>query len=61
MPPGSSAVGRSLLELALPNEVLIVLIQRGGDVLVPRGGTHLAEGDTLLALAESIDELKSRL
>jgi Trk K+ transport system NAD-binding subunit len=38
-----------------------VLIQRGGDVLVPRGGTHLAEGDTLLALAESIDELKSRL
>jgi cell volume regulation protein A len=53
VPPGSSAIGRSLIELTLPKDVLIVLIQRDGDILVPRGGTHLNEKDTLLVLAES--------
>ena len=61
--PDSSSVGKTLLELSLPQDVLIVLIQRAGDILVPRGGTHLAEGDTLLVLAENIstEDLKRLL
>lgn len=52
VPEGARAVGKSLVELGLPQDVLIVLIQREGDVLVPRGGTHIGERDTLLVISE---------
>jgi len=60
VPKGSPVVGKSLIQLNLPSEMLIVLIQRDGNVLVPRGTTHVLEGDTLLLLAESatLEELK---
>jgi cell volume regulation protein A len=63
VPPGSPAVGKTLLELALPAGALIVLIQRDGDVLVPRGGTPITESDTLLVLADNpaLGVLKSKL
>lgn len=48
----STVVGKSVLELRLPKEALIALIQRRGKVIVPRGGTHLEAGDTLLVLAD---------
>lgn len=53
VPLHSPAVGKSLLELSFPSEALVVLIQRNNEIIVPRGGTHLAENDTLLVLAES--------
>jgi potassium/hydrogen antiporter len=52
VPARSTAIGRTLVELALPKGALIVLIQRKGQVFVPRGGTHLEANDTLLVLAE---------
>jgi len=52
VPSPSAVIGRSLVELALPAGVLIVLIRRGDDVLVPRGSTRIEPGDMLLALAE---------
>jgi cell volume regulation protein A len=52
VPDASVVIGRSLAELALPPGALIVLIRRGDDVLVPRGGTQIESGDTLLVLAE---------
>ena len=63
VPKGSPVIGKSLVQLTLPREVLIILIQRDGDILVPRGGTHVLEGDTLLVLAESgtLEELKRLL
>ena len=63
VPADSQGIGKTLLELSLPSGVLIVLIQRAGDVLVPRGGTHLLEGDRLLVLAEnqSAEDLKRLL
>jgi cell volume regulation protein A len=51
--PDSAAIGKSLVQLNLPKDVLIVLIQRRGDILVPRGGTHIDNQDTLLILSES--------
>jgi cell volume regulation protein A len=59
----SAAVGKSLLQLHLPKDVLVVLIQRGGDVLVPRGGTHINEQDTLLILSDfrSVEEVEKIL
>jgi len=63
VPQGSRLVGKSLLELELPSELLIVLIQRSGDILIPRGGTHIEALDTLLVLSEneSFDEVRNVL
>ena len=42
-------IGRTIRELALPQEVLIVLVRRAdGTTAVPKGGTVLCQGDTLV-------------
>ncbi|MDR3608186.1 MAG: potassium/proton antiporter [Oligoflexia bacterium] len=53
VPPGAASIGKALVELHLPQDVLIVLIQRDTDIVVPRGDTHLNEQDTLLVLSEN--------
>jgi Kef-type K+ transport system membrane component KefB/Trk K+ transport system NAD-binding subunit len=57
------AAGRSLRELGLGADILIMAIKRGEDYLVPRGDTRLEVGDwiTVYGEAEQVDELKSRL
>jgi cell volume regulation protein A len=52
VPADSPAIGKSLVALRLPHDFLVVLIARGNEYLVPGGGTTLAAGDTLLALAD---------
>jgi cell volume regulation protein A len=52
LPAGAPAVDRSVVSLGLPKGVLIALIYRGGQILVPQGGTVLEAGDRLLLLAE---------
>jgi cell volume regulation protein A len=52
VPPGAPAVGKQLVDLHLPADVLVVLIGRGGDMIVPRGGTVIAAGDTVLVMAQ---------
>ena len=52
VPRNSIAIGKAIVDLKMPSSVLIVLIQRNGDVLVPRGGTLLEEEDHLLVLAD---------
>ncbi|GIU87979.1 MAG: K+/H+ antiporter [Acidimicrobiia bacterium] len=49
--PGSRADGRTLVDLALPPGVLVVLVARGGAHEVPQGSTVLHAGDRLLLLA----------
>lgn len=56
----SSACGKSLVQLNLPRNSLIVLIEREGEVLVPRGDTYLYEKDSLLVLSENIEAEKIR-
>jgi len=48
----SPAVGRRIVELRLPKEALILLVARGDEFVVPRGGTVLEAGDRLLVLAD---------
>jgi cell volume regulation protein A len=50
VPIGSAAAGRSIVELGLPGDSLIVLINRDEDFIVPSGGTTLQEADTVLVL-----------
>jgi cell volume regulation protein A len=46
------AVGRTVVSLALPPGVLLVLLYRDGQSMVPQGGTVLEAGDRVLLLAE---------
>ncbi|HHY93138.1 MAG TPA: TrkA family potassium uptake protein, partial [Firmicutes bacterium] len=46
----SPAAGRLVQELALPEDVVLVAITRGRNVLLPRGGTRLEPGDSVVAL-----------
>ena len=54
--------GKPLQELALPEGAFIVLIRRNGDVIYPRGHTHLHIGDlmTLMGPHEAVRELARR-
>jgi cell volume regulation protein A len=63
IPADSPVIGMSLLGLELPKDLLIVLIQRGGNILVPRGGTQIMEKDTLLIVTEgrSLADIESLL
>ncbi|MCW5978086.1 MAG: potassium/proton antiporter [Bryobacteraceae bacterium] len=55
IPDHSPAIGRQIVDLRLPRSALIVLVSRGDDFLVPRGGTTLERGDVMLVLGESTD------
>jgi len=52
IPAGSPAAGKRIVELKLPAGFLIILVARGGEFLVPGGGTRIETGDTLLVLTE---------
>ena len=43
--PSSPAADRTLSELPLPEDVTIMLIVRGGQIIAPRGTTRLSAGD----------------
>jgi len=47
------AVGTTLLDLALPSQVLVVLVRRGDASLMPQGNTRLESGDELLVFADT--------
>jgi cell volume regulation protein A len=50
VPYNSTAAGKSVVELGMPPDSLIVLISRDSEFLVPSGGTVLQGGDTILVL-----------
>lgn len=52
---GDFAEGKQILELGLPDNVLITLINREGNFLVPRGITVIQEHDKLLILSDKKD------
>lgn len=55
VPHGSGVAGKTIIELELPRESLIVLIGRDEKFLVPSGSTVLEEKDTLLVLTKLSD------
>lgn len=50
--PGARVVGHRVSELNFPEGVTILLINRGPKFLIPKGGTELEAGDTLLIFGE---------
>jgi cell volume regulation protein A len=50
VPARAAVAGRQILDLPLPPDVLVVLIGRGDESLVPRGSTIVEAGDHVLML-----------
>ena len=53
---GDLAAGKTLRELALPQDYVVHYIQRGKHLLVPRGGTVVEAGDRMAILASSASD-----
>jgi hypothetical protein len=51
--PGSTSAGRLISELKLPEECLIVSVQRGNQLIIPHGYTRLRAKDQLTIFAEN--------
>lgn len=48
IPESARVIGRSVVELDLPDSTLLVLLSRGNESLIPRGATILKAGDRVL-------------
>ena len=49
--------GNRLMELSLPDKTLVVMVKRGNNFFIPRGGTGLDIGDKLLVITDNDEEL----
>ncbi len=60
--PDSPAAGKTLAELSLPYNSIIVSIRRGKKLVIPHGDTRLETGDlvTALCLKDNMDEFKNK-
>lgn len=58
--PSEDWIGKKIMELNLPGECLIAILERDGDIIIPKGNTVLESGDTLsiLGYPDDIVELK---
>jgi cell volume regulation protein A len=63
IPDNSTCSGKTIVELTLPENLLVILIARDKEFLVPNGGTTLMAGDTLIVLSdkESFDKVKDQM
>lgn len=50
VPRNADIIGKTIVELGLPKDCLIAMINRDENFLVPSGGTVLEEGDIILIL-----------
>jgi cell volume regulation protein A len=53
VPVNSDIIGKTIVELGLPADSLVVLINRDDTYVVPSGGTMIEESDTLLVLVNN--------
>lgn len=51
--------GKSIVDANIPEEILIVMIKRANNVIVPKGSTVLNKGDTLVLSSNNIENLKN--
>lgn len=59
IPDGHPWVGRKLSEVNFPTGSLAVMIKRGDEDLIPRGGTEICAGDSIILSVPPFEEEKS--
>ena len=56
--PEYRCVGKTLVELVLPEGITISMLHRDGNIFIPDGFTRIRPGDKLTILADSVNSLK---
>lgn len=54
IPHGDKLEGKSIMDANIPEEILIVMIKRNDEVLVPKGSTIIKQGDVLVLSGNNI-------
>ena len=54
----SNLVNKTIMDSNIPEDILIVMIKRKGDVFVPRGSTIILPGDILVVTGNNFDKLR---
>lgn len=54
----SKLINKTILDANIPEDILVVMIKRKGEVIVPNELTIIKEGDTLLLIGENFENLK---
>ncbi len=55
----SDWVNKSIMDADIPNEILIVMIKRKDEIIIPKGASIIEEGDILVLSGEGIENLES--
>lgn len=50
--------GHNLLNINLPEHTLVVMVKRDNRYFIPRGNTHLEEGDSLLVITDNEEAMR---
>jgi len=53
----SEFINRTIMDADIPEEILIVMIKRGDEVIVPKGYTIIKKGDILVLSGNNIEDL----
>lgn len=53
----SKWINKSIVNADIPDDILIVMIKRKGDIIIPKGATIIEEGDILIVSGENIEQL----
>lgn len=54
----SKWVNKSIIDANIPDEILIVMIKRKDEIIIPKGATIIEEGDILVLSGEDIENLE---
>lgn len=52
MEPGFASVGKAIVDLGLPNTIIIPLIERRGKFIISEGSTKICAGDKFYVMAD---------
>lgn len=55
--PAVLSHGNKLMQLAMPDHTLVVMVKRDGRYFIPKGNTVLKEGDKLLVISDNDADL----
>ncbi|MEG0771978.1 potassium/proton antiporter [Clostridium sp.] len=54
-------IDKMIMDAEIPEEILVVMIKRKGEVITPKGSSHIKKGDVLVLTGNSFDALKGKL
>lgn len=50
--------GKTILNANIPNDILVVMIKRGNEIIIPKGTTKIIGGDVLILCSNNIESLE---